>query len=356
MADDLPLGAWAADKPAIVNAKVEDQGDVGDLPDIVRFKVRVARLIMKRETNPAAESDQPAAFVFVSAGQFETFKAGRNIERLIHTGARRLTGRIHFVQATPTSSVVEEVNGDDAAMFLRLTTLGVDTLPTLIYVPQKPNSSLSFYPNGCNTDEGLQDISLELAPASIEDIEAVIDTVHRTELVTPDGMYPYKIWEVADQGRPARYAEQGVQQLLRIGLACRFTYCSVRREQVTKVGRTDLEIIDDRSGPPGSATHLALLELKVLRSRGETGIVVSDPDTKTHIEEGVDQAYSYGTEKNTRAKMLCCFDMRDDDHGDLATFAHVQSKASTLTVLLRRWFLYRDSPAYRAAIATAASS
>jgi hypothetical protein len=181
----------------------------------------------------------------------------------------------------------------------------------------------------------------------------VVESVHKHELVTPDNSGPHKIWSDAAKGRPIQVAERFVQQLLRIGLATRFAWCSIRQEQPTKVGRTDLEIVDDRSGLPGQITHHAVLELKVLRSRGETGAVVTEVDTKQHITDGVNQAYAYGKDKNTKLGMLCCFDMRDSDEGDQKTFEHIDAVAQKLAVLLRRWFLHRSSEAYRAAQAAA---
>jgi hypothetical protein len=349
--NELPLGAWEDDRELIENAPATDRGDVSDLPPDVQFRVYVARLINRREQNSAAEYDQPAAFVLVSPDAYQEARAGRSEERLIHTGGRRLTGRIHFVTAAAMSSVVDEYTGDDKAMFERLTALALGNHPTLVYVPQRPASSLSYYPRGTATDEGIVDIPLKAGDVTPAAISAVIAAVHAHELVTPDQCEPFTIWKDASKGQPAEYAEKGIQQFLRIGLATFFAPFSIRREQPEKAGRTDLEIVNDRTGAPGHTVHHAVLELKVLRSRGSTGIAVSKPATDEHIRDGVQQAYSYGRGKNTRHKMLCCFDMRDTDEGDEKTFAHVQESATTLVVMLRRWFLYRSSEAYRTVLA-----
>ncbi len=349
--DDLPLGAWEADRTVLRNASVEDFGDVADLPDDVKFTVRVARLVRRREQNINAEREGLAAFVLVAASTYEAMRTGRKEERLIHTGARRLTGRIHLVQAAATSSLVDEFNGDDSAMFARLAALGVANSPTLVYVPQIPTSSLSYYSRGTASDERVSDVTLSTETVTIEAIQQVIDAVHRQEFLTPDGSHPFKVWAEPSEGRPSSIAEAGVQQFLRTALAGRFWHCSIRSEQSSKVGRTDLEVVDDRTGPVGQVIHHALLELKVLRSRGESGVPVTEQATRDHIQEGVEQAHAYGEDKHTLAKMLCCFDMRDIDGGDATTFEHVRELATRLSVRLRRWFLYRSSAAFRSALA-----
>lgn len=351
----LPLGAWEADRTELEKSGAAGIGDVADLSDEIQFRTYVARIITRRERNENAEFDLPATFILVCAKEFEELAIGRSVERLIHSGARRLTGRIHFVQANAISSVVEEFVGDDSAMFSRIKALGFDGHRTLVYVPQKPRSSLSFYAKGTRVDDFVYDIPLGVDPVNAEEIEAVIRAVHEQELVTPDTMKPDSAWAEASSGKPDRDAERRIQQMVRHGLIGRYSNFSIRSEQSGPAGRTDLEIVDDQTGPRGTATHHAVLELKVLRSRGETGIKVTPEQTEEHVVEGVSQAFAYGKNKNTRVQMLCCFDMRDDDVGDSATFAHVLQRGAELSVLLRRWFLYRSSADYRAAL-TAAST
>ena len=146
-------------------------------------------------------------------------------------------------------------------------------------------------------------------------------------------------------------AERTVQQFLRTGLAGRFSWCSIRAEQPAKLGRTDIEVVDDRTGAPGAITHHALLELKVLRSFAHTGLPYPDSNAIDAVSKGVNQAHAYGLTHNTLLRMLCCFDMRTIDVGDSATFAHAMTDATALRVRLRRWYMYRSSALYRDAIA-----
>lgn len=351
-----PLGAWENDREVIETTPLHDRGDISDLDQTIQFQVYVARLVRRREENLNAEFDSLAAFVLVSSEEFEALKTGRLVERLIHTGARRLTRRVHFVTAAATSSVIEELPQDDeTSPFSQLENLGVKNHPTLIYVPQKPSSSLSYYPYGSCSDSGVTEVAINAPAVTVEKIEHAIHRVHAEELVTPDNSGPLKIWHDANGGKPTELAERSIQQLIRAGLVVGFAPYSIRQEQAGKLGRTDLEIVDDRNGQAGANIHHALLELKVLRSRGMTGISVSATETSNHISEGVDQAYSYGKDKNSRLTMLCCFDMRDSDIPDVATFEHVAAKSISLKVLLRRWYLYRTSQLYRAAVAMKAT-
>jgi hypothetical protein len=355
-AEKRPLGAWEQDRAKIEQVKPGDHGDVADLQDDVRFQTYVARHINRREQNENAEFDQPAAFILVPPEAYERLKVGRVEERLIHTGSKRLTGRIHFVTSAAISSIVEEYQGDDHELFARITAMSFAAHPTLIYVPQKPSSTLSYYPQGTATDDGVTDVRLIAPPVTASAIQSAIDAVHKQELVTPDQNKLYPLWQDAAKGRPQELAEARIQYVIRVGLTTRFIPYSIRQEQPAKVGRTDLEIIDDRTGPQGSAIHHAVLELKVLRSRGSTGNAYTDESIQAHIKDGVEQAHAYGRDKNTNLQMLCCFDMRDSDTGNSTTFARIATDANKLNVLLSRWYLYRDSNAYRAAIAAEAAA
>lgn len=183
------------------------------------------------------------------------------------------------------------------------------------------------------------------------DISSVVNAGYDAELCTPDNAGPVKPWENASKGFPVEEAERTVQQFLRTGLAGRFSWCSIRAEQPAKLGRTDIEVVDDRTGAPGAITHHALLELKVLRSFAHTGLPYPDSNAIDAVSKGVNQAHAYGLTHNTLLRMLCCFDMRTIDVGDSATFAHAMTDATALRVRLRRWYMYRSSALYRDAIA-----
>lgn len=345
------LGAWEPERATLADAPSPAWGDAENLPDAIRFQVNVARLVRRREINSEAETSGCAVFVLVDhATQRQLLiQPGRTLDRLIHTGAKRLTGRIHWVNPSVQSSVYEEFAGSDNEMFDRLEALRLSGVPAMIYMAQDPESSLSYYPRGTAEYDTVVPVRLGMGTVSQADVISAIDTVYRTELITPANAGPYKIWEDSDRGRPFEHAERGIQQFVRIGLATEFSWCRIRAEQPDKDGRTDLEIVDTDSGGPGITVHHALLELKVLRSRGSTGLGVNQSDVEQHIKDGVEQANTYGSSRNSLQRLLCCFDMRDADPGNEATFAHVKDAASTFKVSLNRWFLYRSPELLRAA-------
>jgi hypothetical protein len=111
----------------------------------------------------------------------------------------------------------------------------------------------------------------------------------------------------------------------------------------------DIEIVE--SDPIDRSIELqhGLLELKVLRSFGETGHSYSDDYTKGWIKSGVEQAAEYRQRKGAKWSALFCFDMRTDDCGEINCFAHIKELALSLSVHLRHWFIYSSSAKLRTA-------
>ena len=99
-------------------------------------------------------------------------------------------------------------------------------------------------------------------------------------------------------------------------------------------GRTDLEIEQGNPVDHSLVTRYAILELKVLRSFGSTGHVVTQGFTDDWIESGVEQAAAYRAEKEARWSALCCFDMRVEDLGHAKCFESVQDMAESVCVWL----------------------
>lgn len=347
----LDLGAWRGDRAQIEAAPRSMFGDIDDLSPELRFQVYLSRTIRAREHQADAETGGAAAFILVPPEQQELLKAGRSFNRTVHMGRVRLAGRIHFMTARAASSAFEEYTGDANGVFERIADLQYDHLPTMVYDPGAGKTRLSFYPKGTHTDDGMIEVDLDVGPVTEAEILSVIDAVYRTELCTPDNSGPTSIWENPGKGYPIKEAERTVQQFLRVGLAARFHWCTIRAEQPGKLGRTDLEVVDNRTGEAGSITHHALLELKVLRSFSHSGSAYTAATTEDAVSKGMKQAHSYGNDNNTLLRMLCCFDMRTDDVGDTTTFAQVQTEAATLCVSLKRWYLYRSSEHMREALA-----
>lgn len=349
--DSLDLGAWQGDRAQIEAAPRSKFGDIDDLPPELRFQVYISRTIRAREHQADAETVGAAAFILVTPQQQKEMKVGRSFNRTVHMGRVRLVGRLHFMTPRAATSAFEEYVGDANGVFERISELQCDHLPTMVYDPGAGKTRLSYYPRGTHTDDGMIEVDLDVGPVTETEILSVIDAVYRTELCTPDNSGPTKLWHDSGKGYPIHEAERTVQQFLRVGLAARFHWCKIGAEQAGKLGRTDLEVIDNYTGEVGSVTHHALLELKVLRSFSHSGSAYAAATTEEAISKGVSQAHSYGNDNNTLLRMLCCFDMRSDDVGDTTTFAQVQTDATTLCVSLKRWYLYRSSEHMREALA-----
>ncbi|MHA6884172.1 hypothetical protein [Ralstonia pseudosolanacearum] len=347
----LDLGAWQGDRAQLATARRTSYGDIDDLPPELRFQVYVSRTVQARERQADAETAGAAAFILVTPQQQEAFKTGRSFDRTVYTGRIRLAGRVHFMTHRAASSAFEEYAGDANGLFGRIAELQCDRLPTLVYDPSAGKSTLTYYPQGTHTDDGLVEVRLDAGPVTEAEIFSVIEAVYRAELCTPDNSGPTKIWQNASKGHPIEEAERTVQQFLRVGLAARFHWCTIRAEQAGKLGRTDLEVVDDRTGEVGAITHHALLELKMLRSFSHSGTAYPAASTDDAVSKGVNQAHSYGANNNSLLRMLCCFDMRTHDVGDTTTFAHVKTDATNLCVSLRRWYMYRSSEHMRDAMA-----
>ena len=347
----LDLGAWQGDRTQLAMARRSSYGDLDDLPHELRFQVYVSRAVRARAHQADAETTGAAAFILVTPQHQETLKTGRSFDRTVHTGRVRLAGRVHFVTYRAASSVFEEYAGNANGVFSRIAELQCDRFPALVYDPSAGKSTLTYYPQGTHTDDGLVEVQLDASPVTEAEILSVIDAVYRAQLCTPDNDGPVKVWQDPSKGHPIEEAERTVQQFLRAGLAARFHWCTIRAEQSSKVGRTDLEVVDDRTGEAGAITHYALLELKVLRSFSHSGTAYAATKTDDAVSKGVNQAHSYGVSNNSLLRMLCCFDMRTNDVGDTTTFAHVQTDAITLCVSLKRWYMYRSSEHMREALA-----
>lgn len=341
-------GAWGDDLPAIRSTWLTGQGSDTDLPDEMRFLRAVRLLVLERERIPSCEYDRPAAMVLVSAAFFESPPGGLVRAPFLHTGNYRLTGQVHYLGVSASGQSREFVGGDGELIDL-LVADQADTLPTVVYTPMKGgHSKLSWYPTG--TRNGA---NVHLFPVMIEEptpslIALAIEGVYQGELKTPDGVpAEASLWEKSEQGWASDKAEARVQRAVKIGLHARFPHCRIKAEQPDKDGRTDIEVIGDIGVAPNASKNFAVLEMKVLREKGSTGSNYGATAIASHIKDGLNQAYTYGNDRNFRDRMLCCFDMRASNAGPAMVFSHIKTDADTLGVHLNYWFLYRSSEHYR---------
>ncbi len=342
---DKGLGAWDAERTALEIAPLTGRGSDADAPDPVRFGRAVMQLVARREQQADAEYDRPAAFVLVPRDWQRPLGTIRR--PLLHNGHQPLTGQIHFVNLVPNGHSLA-YSGDTGDLFETLTTVGVQTLPTLVYSPKQGTSTISWFPGGIEAEDNVELWSVVDDQPVVARITEVIDRAHSGELITPDQTKKsLHLWQDAAKGWAHDEAEARVQHMVRLALIGAFRRCTIRGEQSGKDGRTDLEIVEDQESPKNQVVNHAILELKVLREMGSKGNKYTDTQIATHMHDGLEQAHHYGTRRNFREQMLCCFDMRSANSGEEKVMAPLDVEAKKLKVDLRYWFLYRSSDHWR---------
>lgn len=271
---------------------------------------------------------------------------------MLDNGLHPVVGRLWFVNAAVASGrFVELPEVDDDQLFRHVTeTLGLGSYPAVVFDPRTPVLQVRFYNAGMADPDQYNALRVS-GQVSIDEILAVVDSVYRQCLVTPDAQPPNaKLWVSKPVRAPVKHAEALIQANVKAGLCAAFPGCSVRHEQVQVSGRLDIEVEESDPTDPTVIVRYALLELKVLRSFYSTGEEVSLQECLESVEEGVRQAIVYRRERKARAAALCCFDMRRTDSGD-ACFEAVASAAVGAGLRLRRWFLFASSRAFRKATA-----
>ncbi|MBN8893841.1 MAG: hypothetical protein J0I71_03265 [Rhodanobacter sp.] len=344
-------GAWAQDEDKLKAVVLTGKGSDIDLPEDLRFLIAVRRMVLAREREPDAEFDCPAAMVLVPAAFFEASPDGLVRRPFLNSGNYRLTGQVHYLGVAATGRS-RDYAGDDGALLDALAADHADILPTVIYLPKAGgHSKLSWFPFGVAQDDKVQTLPVAPEPPTPERIRHVIDAVYEHELKSPDQVgASFSLWKDPAKGWAAKNAEERVQYAVRLGLSGRFSpQCRIKAEQPDKDGRTDIEIIGDFDVAPGKQTNFAVLEMKVLRERGSTGVLRSPAQIDQHVRDGLEQASTYGDDRHFEERMLCCFDMRPTNTGAAAVFAAIKDDAETLKVHLCLWYLYRASDDYRKA-------
>lgn len=339
---------WGDDALRVTLSGYRGVGTDADLPRSTRFLSSVAALIRKRLAEGEDASKPPAVFFLqprppASLGDVQRFP-------FLDNGREHVCGRFWFTSHAANDGRASEINPevDDAEIFrLAVEDFGVGGVPAIILDARGEQPEVRYYPDGlAETSTGYL-IRFDFSDISIDDIFAVIDGLHVDTLCTPEGQgRAGKLWADSSQGRPASNAEDQVQILLKAALKARYPTCTVRVEQTQSSGRLDLELEESLPDDRSKFERHALLELKVLRSRGSRGTAYSRQYTDAWIEKGVRQAAAYRIERGTKVSALCCFDMRDHVHGE-ECFDHVRELAARLEVTLGCWHVFNSSEMLR---------
>lgn len=326
-------------------------GADADQPEGVRFLRGVAQLVKKRLKHQAEVAAAPAVFLLNPVEPQTIDKEMLTRHPMLDNGLTPVEGRLWLVGPVVASGKCMTLGAlEDSALFeLVVSSLEQGNVPAVIYDPRPDPAQIRYYPVGLKDADTCE--VFDIPTTEFVDLQGILEVVNRVcdkQLITPDAQSQVgKLWANADRHWVASDAELTIQMYLVTALWAALPTCIVRFEQPQATGRLDIEIEEPSYGQPGLVIRNALLELKVLRSLGSTGRRYTDADVRDWVAKGVDQAYSYRKERETRKSALCCFDMRKS-HSDVSAFDEVAEKATRLDVVIRRWCLFASAETYRA--------
>ncbi|MBG6087866.1 hypothetical protein [Actinomadura viridis] len=333
---------------------LQEHGGVGadaDLQDEIRFVVGVARLLRKRVERGELDQTGLLPAVFLLHPESPDLNVERKVKRspMLDNGLQEISNRVWFVNQVAndgTAIQLSEEDDDETIFELVVEELSLGDLPAVIFEPRTDVPEARYYPEGLSKTQNCRPLRIDAKPLSLKEIFEVIDRLYHQQLCTPDVQgRAGKLWEKSDQYWVAENAEDRIQVVVRAGLTGYFPTCLVRVEQPQATGRLDVEIEEPLPRDRSRVTRHAVLELKVLRTRGAKGNSWSDAKIKQWVVDGVEQASSYRNERGCRLAALCCFDMRVP--GVDNCFDHVGELAGALKVELKAWRLFASSGEYR---------
>ncbi|HWJ69003.1 MAG TPA: hypothetical protein VNS79_03005 [Sphingobium sp.] len=345
------LGPWHGAELRKTADAFSGDGSDNDLPEEVRFARGVGRLLLKRIRSVGATMRRDAISVFLlHPDGIASVPAKR--EPMLGDGGVEVAGRIWFVSETAQSGKsIEPPSIDAGAVFDHVAELGLGAVPAVAFNPTVEPPTLRYYPRGLNDHHNPEVIEINDIEVTAERIETIIERLWEACFITPDAQISggSDVWADASQHWAASNAEAVVQAHIKAALAIGLVDCTIRDEQPTVAGRVDIEI--ERKDPvdPSKWSRPFEIEVKVLRHAGRTGRKTSAKLIQWWIKRGIRQAAAYRDARNAENGMLCCFDMRNSDHGDDYADNDNKAFAATHNVTMVRKFLYNDAEALRVA-------
>lgn len=351
MSGNAPLGGWADDRAELASAPIDGVGLYADQPEILEFQTLTLQLLARaaQRAVPPNTTGGPAYFVLANAELFAGVRAlsgVANVPLLRSDDSIEYFGRLWFVPRNIGHGYALAIAGSSPAqVFAQIEALGGGSRPVVVVHPDHPTEATAF-PHGVSIPEHCEIFDLNATAVSLAAIENALNGLYNV-IRTPDQSQARPLWLEPDKWWPVKLAEKAVQHEVTRALGGAFWWLDVRSEQPSSVGRTDVELIQFKGLPVGQNVRHALVELKVLRTFTSTGRDVTPKFTHRHISQGVRQAAVYGAEANAGIRMLCCYDMRQDDLGTVEVYKNYQQQADDRQVVLRRYFLYQSSEALR---------
>lgn len=342
------LGPWAgADLPGTA-AEYGGEGADDDLDPVRRFGRNVARLALRRMRQHLGEMRRDALAVFLLQ---PNGPEGLNTVRqpMLGDGGIEICGRIWFTSVTAQSGrALTPDSEEDGDLFDQVEGLGLGRVPAVVFNPKVTEPVIRLYPQGLNVEDGLETIEVIDREVGLADIKRVIDIMHEKNLCTPDAQISgVSMWADCTRFHAESNAEAIAQLHVKTALSLTLFNCDIRHEQQMRAGRVDLEVVQRMAD--GATIISAEIEIKVLRERNRRGRKWSDTHNIKWMRRGVRQAAAYRDDRGAKVGVLCCFDMRAGDRGEIGTFAAVKAYADNLKVELHRNFLYNDVELWRQA-------
>lgn len=348
------LGGWQDADLAGTARAGRGVGADAQFPRTTRFVANITKLIILRRAIDKEETDAKKVAVFLlRPGPVSCSGSQASRVPWLNNGLTPLAGRLWFVTEVATRGHYCELGDadDDSVVTLVTDELQAGSVPAIVYDPRGPAPIVRFFPLGLTSEEH-ETIDISSDPITEDRLAQAVDSVYRTQLATPDVQQRrVKLWSNESGAWPIIDAESRIHAQVMAGLAGSLPRCTIRHEQAGVAGRLDILVEEPHPLQVGLVTHHAVIELKVLREFRSTGSAVSDGETKKWIEEGVLQASSYRDNRSAAIAALYCFDMRKEETGETC-FDHVRGAATASMVILRVWFIFTSSAAFRASRGT----
>lgn len=256
-------------------------------------------------------------------------------------------GRVHVVAPGLNEAVSEKVDCDDPeTLHAWLEARGLTDRPTVW--AETADRRMVWYPHGMADEDTALTLDLPV-PGAID--EAAIDEALRIfhEKVAMIPRSDPQFWHEARLHVPCDDTEKVMQKALSIALDVHFHDDLVMREYKLAGSVVDFVIHQVGTGDP---LPVCALELKILREKHHNAVAAdARPCAKRtntlSVSDGIEQAAIARDELGTRFAYLATFDMRAAD--DDAVMISSATKANSLSVTTRRYFMFNSKKAYRAA-------
>jgi len=318
-----------------------------------RFARRVSELVAVR----AARGDTGHYCIFLQSEALEqdAKRCAHVAVPLLKNGGDPIADRVWLSTASLAHCLELSLQWTDAAsLFQAVKDSGLGETPAIVVDWRSGTPQGTLYRRGLQHYEDTTAVAFDDTPITQATLRQVLDNFYERSLRTPalmaEGHAP-KVWQDASKGIPMRRPEEIIQGRLLDSLRAAFARHQLRAEPVTDDGRADIVIWKRALSLAGlqAVVNEWILELKALTDRSSTGAAVSSSVTIAAIQSGLEQALGYKTGLNALSAVLCCYDMRAHDVGDLKCFAHVKAEAELNNVPLWRWYIFRTTKASRSA-------